>query len=181
MSGTRGMPAMVRSVVALTVICFVAACCLVGAHALTAPIIAEQTAAAKNAASRAVLPGSDSFTMVEGQQDVLNAHGGIDVYRADNGAGLVITVQSKGFGGAVELLVGFDPDGTVTGVMALEHSETAGVGTKALEEKYLAGYVGQSGDVAVDAVSGATVTSKAVRAAVQQAVAIFAEVREGTV
>ncbi len=181
MSGAKNIPAIVRSVAALTVICFVVAVCLVGAHALTAPIIAEQTAAAKNAASRAVLPGADSFTMVAGQESVLNEHGGIDVYRADNGAGLVITVQSKGFGGAVELLVGFDSDGTVTGVMALEHNETAGVGTKALEDKHLAGYVGQNGAFAVDAVSGATVTSKAVRAAVDAAAAIFAEVKEAAV
>ena len=94
--------------------------------------------------------------------------------------GYCVEVQSQGFGGPVTMTVGVDLNGTVTGVAIESHSETDRVGTAAMTPAALARYVGRSGtirpsgDNAVDAVSGATATSKAITAGVNRALNIVA-------
>lgn len=174
--------AFLQPVVVLTSICFIVAACLVTTNYFTKPVIEEMNARIKNQASQSVLPGADTFTKIEGfDEEILNL-GGVDAYRADNGAGIVVTVSSKGFGGQMELIVGYNPEGTVTGVQVLSASETPGVGSNALTEEYLSQYInltgqasfdGAEGENQVDAVSGATVTSKAVLKGMNTAEKIF--------
>ena len=85
-------------------------------------------------------------------------------------------------------MVGVNTNGEVTGVAITSHQETEGVGTDAMTEGYLAQYVGKSGTIrssgsnSVDAASGATATSEAVTACVNQALAIVANLdTEGSV
>ena len=94
--------------------------------------------------------------------------------------GYCVQVQSQGFGGPVTMSVGVDLDGTVTGVSIVSHNETDRVGTAAMTPSALSRYVGRSGTIrtsgnnAVDAVSGATATSKAITAGVNRALNIVA-------
>lgn len=101
-------------------------------------------------------------------------------YSEDEMVGYCVEVQTNGFGGVITMVVGVDLDGKVTGVAVTDHSETDSVGGLALTQDYLEGYVGLSGtirlsgDNAVDALSGATATSKAITAGVNRALAIVA-------
>lgn len=101
-------------------------------------------------------------------------------YRDNELMGYCVEVQSHGFGGPITMVVGVDLNGAVTGVAVTSHSETRGTGTRALEDSALSRYVGMSGTIrptggnAVDAVSGATSTSQAITAGVNQALAIVA-------
>ncbi len=94
--------------------------------------------------------------------------------------GYCVQVQSQGFGGPVTMTVGVDLNGAVTGVAIESHSETDRVGTEAMTPEALARYVGRSGTIrssgsnSVDAVSGATATSKAITAGVNRALNIVA-------
>lgn len=94
--------------------------------------------------------------------------------------GYCVEVQSQGFGGVITLVVGVDMDGKVSGVAVIDHHETNGVGTEAMARGALQRYVGRSGtlrtsgDNAVDTVTGATATSKAITAGVNRALAIIA-------
>lgn len=94
--------------------------------------------------------------------------------------GYCVEVQTPGFGGMITMVVGVDLDGKVTGVAVTDHKETLDMGTQALEESFLSRFVGRSGTIrlsganAVDAVSGATVTSKAIMTGVNQALAVVA-------
>ena len=94
--------------------------------------------------------------------------------------GYCVEVQSQGFSGPVTMTVGVDLNGAVTGVAVTSHSETDRVGTEAMTAGALARYVGRSGtirtsgDNAIDAVSGATATSKAITAGVNRALNIVA-------
>lgn len=94
--------------------------------------------------------------------------------------GYCVSVQSQGFGGPVTMTVGVDLNGAVTGVAIESHSETGRVGTEAMTPEALARYVGRSGTIrnsgsnSVDAVSGATATSKAITAGVNRALNIVA-------
>ena len=92
---------------------------------------------------------------------------------------------SKGYGGDIQLTVGIQSDGTVSGYSVLSISETAGLGMKAKEadfkdqfkdknvEKFTYTKTGESGDDMIDAISGATITTNAVTNAVDSALVYF--------
>ena len=94
--------------------------------------------------------------------------------------GYCVEVQSHGFGGVITMVVGVDLDGKVTGVAVTDHREDGATGQKAMTPEALSRYVGMSGTIrtegenAVDVVSGATATSKAITAGVNRALAIVA-------
>ena len=94
--------------------------------------------------------------------------------------GYCVEVQSQGFSGPITMTVGVDLNGAVTGVAVTSHSEANRVGTEAMTPEALERYVGRSGTIrpsgenAVDAVSGATATSKAITTGVNRALNIVA-------
>ena len=96
------------------------------------------------------------------------------VYESENG--WVVDSVVSGSQGDIELVVGVDRSYTVTGVSIIESKETAGLGAKASDPDWRAQFVGADTDVAVskdggtiDALTGATITSRAVTAAVNLA------------
>ena len=96
-----------------------------------------------------------------------------DVYKVEKGGalkGYCAKGVGVGFNGDIELMVGYDQSFTVIGVSIVTNSETPGVGSRALEASYLERYKGQSGeDADVDALSGATYSSRGVKAGVKDA------------
>lgn len=103
------------------------------------------------------------------------------VYKADD-VGFVVEVTPSGFGGTIDMVVGISTDGTVTGVSIISMSETSGLGANASKDSFRAQYVGASGTVAlnkdggeIDALTGATITSRAVTEGVNTALAVAAE------
>ena len=118
-----------------------------------------------------VLPGSTSFETeaYEGEDAAIQA-----VYKGENG--FVIQTSAYGYAGDIVMLVGVSNEGTVTGLVVRDMSETYGLGANALTDtEFLSQYLGTSGDAEVgnniDAITGATVSSKAVTRAVNAAVA----------
>ena len=96
--------------------------------------------------------------------------------------GYVVTSASRGFGGNVEIMVGIDLSQKITGVKILSHSETPGFGANCEKSDWLAQFEGMSGSLAiekdkgdVDALSGSTITSRAVTSAINKALAEVAE------
>ena len=81
--------------------------------------------------------------------------------------GYVLTVASKsGYNGEIRLALGIAQDGTIRGMRVLSHSETAGFGARCEDEEYVETFVGDTTVDDVDAISGATYTTKAIREAV---------------
>jgi electron transport complex protein RnfG len=136
--------------------------------------IAQQT---MNDAMQAVLPAVSYIDADVADDGEVNA-----VYAADNG-GWVVQVTETGSQGTITMMVGVSADLTCTGISITDSSETAGLGAVASQssekgEAFRAQFVGQSGTVAVtkeggsvDAISGATITSKAVCRGVTAALA----------
>ena len=89
--------------------------------------------------------------------------------------GYCLESTSAGFGGDMKLMVGYDANATLLGVRVISHSETPGLGARVCdnEEGALSRYAGKSGDLVwgqdIDGISGATISSKAVLAGVNQA------------
>ena len=174
----------VKPIVVLVVICLVASAALAGVNQVTAPIIAEQQEAAANAAYLAVLPEADGFEEVT-DFATTNVQ---SVLKATNGAGWVIKASAKGFGGDVPVVVGFDAGGAIVGIQFMENSETAGYGQKLVDGSeegvaFVQQFVGMTEAPVVgtniDAISGATVSSKAAASAVTTAINCFNEVALG--
>lgn len=95
------------------------------------------------------------------------------VYNGDTLIGYCVESASAGFGGDVALMVGYGADRALLGVSVIAHSETPGLGAKVAESAFLDQFKGQSGALVlgegVDAVSGATISSRAVTNAVNLA------------
>ena len=88
--------------------------------------------------------------------------------------GLLLGTSETGMGGLVSVAVGLDADGKIAQVEVTRHSETEGIGTKAIDampERFVGLATAEEID-AVDAVAGATVTSKALKAAVKTALGL---------
>ena len=105
-------------------------------------------------------------------------------YRDNTLIGYCITLNVNGFGGLINMTVGIDVDGTVTGIAVTDHSETLEMGTQALTQDYFESFIGRSGTIrthganSVDVVSGATVTSRAIADGVNKALSIVADMQE---
>lgn len=96
------------------------------------------------------------------------------VYKSD--IGYVIETATNGYVDEITMMVGVSNDGAVTGLVVKELSETYGLGANALNDiQFLHCFLNTTGDAEigtnVDAISGATVTSKAVTRCVNSAVA----------
>ena len=150
--------------VVLLLICLVVSGALALVYQVTAPAIAKINAQKAAEARQLVLPEADGFKPFEGKLP----EGVIEYYLADNGSGVVVTAQNKSFGGTLTLMVGFDNEGSITGVSVTKHVDTPGVGTKAMTPDYLEQYKGITKlddvggiklDSQVDEVTGSTVSS----------------------
>ena len=153
---------------------------------ITEEPIAQAKEAATVAALNEVLPAFDATETEELTIDELP----ITVYTATQSGSVtgyaVQTMTKAGFGGVVRLMVGFLPDGTVYNVNVLEQSETPGLGTKMTEEgnplitsiqgKQIDGTLKVKKDGGeVDALTAATISSRAYVDAVNRAYAAFAQ------
>ena len=116
--------------------------------------------------------------------------GAVYLVSGNNTYGYVVTVTSKeGYGGDIQFTVGFDMQGKVTGISMLSIAETAGLGMKAKEQDFLKQYVGKAGGSFVvdkdngaglpneiDAISSATITTRAVTKGVNGAYIAAAQI-----
>ncbi len=170
----------------LTAIALVAAAALAALNGVTKePIAAAQQAKVENAIS-AVLPAFDNLE--DRDVDGHLCHVGLDA--EGNMVGAAIEAgNDKGFGGHLQLMVGFDAQGNVSGYQILETHETPGLGAKADQwfQKDGKGCVVGTNPAenaltvkkdggSVDAISGSTITSRAFLGIVNDASAVFAQI-----
>ena len=177
--------------VTLFAICAVAALVLGVTNNITAPVIEERNIQASNEARKIVLSETDEFKELDGMNSdiVLEVYEGI---KDGQVIGYTIKTSSKGYGGAIELMVGISKDGKITGVEIGNHSETPGLGSKATEPMFKNQYVDKdvlnsllvvkgstNNDNEISAISGATITSNGVTNGVNAAMKIYNEKLSG--
>ena len=155
---------------------------------LTKGPIAEANAKALSDANQLVVPGFDNNPAEAPESIDLNG-ATYKIYKATKEGkfiGAAVESSANGFGGALNVLVGFDMDGNIIDYSLLSHAETPGLGSKAADwfKK------GQKGDITgknpgkkaltvkndegeVDAITASTITSRAFLSAVNAAYAAF--------
>jgi H+/Na+-translocating ferredoxin:NAD+ oxidoreductase subunit G len=112
---------------------------------------------------------------------------GVTIYslkKKNEPAGYAIkTYTDKGFSGHIELMAGFRTDGTINNIVVLHQKETPGLGTKMADPKFLNQFLGKNPETfqlkvkkdggQVDAITAATVSSRAFSDAMQRAYEAF--------
>ncbi len=149
-----GMGKYVVPTMVLVIICIIVTGALAYTYGITAPTIQKNLEERERLAAEEVL-------------------GGIE--------GVALKSQVKSYGGKLLAIVGISKSGEITGVKVLTHSDTPGLGTQPMKEEYLKQYIGLTevsadhinDDSAVDAVTGATISSNAIYHAVSQALANY--------
>ncbi len=171
-------------VLSLVTISVVAAGALAGVYVLTQASIEAQKKAKQEAAILAVLP--EGATIAEPEE--VN---GLTVYKAyidEQWVGTAVQTEENGFGGPQKIMVGFDAEGNIINYEVLEHQETPGLGDHIVEWFKNADKPGQNiigrkatgaftvskdgGDV--DAITAATISSRAFLTAINKAYAAYA-------
>ena len=154
---------------------------------VTKPKIEELQIETENRTKTAVLSSADSFSAAMTVSMDGTEYTYYEGYGSDGTViGYVITAVTKGYGGELSVMVGVNDDGAVSGIDFLSISETAGLGMNAQKDEFREQYVGKSGQIGVSknspseteiqALTGATITSKAVTAAVNDALKVYEEV-----
>lgn len=167
----------------LFVICLVVTALLAGTNLLTKDKIAEQSALEAEQSRKVVLSDADSFEEADGYY----------IGKANNETvGYVFQTEAKGYGGAVKVMTGISADGQITGVVILEHSETPGLGANAEKASFTDQFKQTAtekgitlvknkapSDGEIEAMTGASITSRAVTNAVNETITKYNTVKEG--
>lgn len=170
---------LIKDALILTAITLILGLALSGAKVATQPLVDKATEESTKRAYLKVCPG---YSSSEDITSSVNVAGGsfkaklnkVLECKNENGdkIGYIIEGTGKGFGGDLNLVIGFDSEGKTTGVEYKNTpSETPGLGMKTTERKFLDTWTDKTTDdvSSVDTISGATVSSSAFKDIVSMA------------
>ncbi|MBQ3677590.1 MAG: RnfABCDGE type electron transport complex subunit G [Bacteroidales bacterium] len=173
-------------VISLLVITLVAGLSLGFVQQVTKDPIANSKQQKQIEAISAVVPAFNNNPL-ETCEKVAVDDDSLAVYTAQNGDEIVgyaiLSSTNSGFGGNVQIMVGFNPDGTIYNTSVVTHQETPGLGDQMTTEKFRSQFIGfdcktkkarvkkDGGDV--DALTAATISSRAFCSAINKAYRAF--------
>jgi electron transport complex protein RnfG len=176
----------------LVLICFVVTACLAATNAATKGSIAAQAEKDAQESRLVALPEAGSF---EKSNAKLVSNKVIDCYEGKKGGqpiGWVITTKTASYGGDITVMTGIKKSGKVSGVVLTNTSDTPGLGLNAKKASFRDQYKqqvpangfevvknGKAGNGKINAMTGATISSKAVTEAVNNAIAEYKQVKGG--
>lgn len=202
MSKEKSRSTLVKDAVILFAITLIAGLALGFSHELTKDPIAKAEEEAKQKAYQSVYQDADKFEEEDAVSDkVDNAETFLKdkaltgakikevlVAKDESGTavGYVISfLATEGYGGEISLSMGMTNEGEITGLEVLSASETAGLGAKCKESRFKDQFAkknvdsieytkdGAKADNEIDAISGATITTKAVTKGVNAAISFL--------
>ena len=164
----------------LGIICLIATLVLAVTYEITRPKIEAQLKKEEQAALKEIIPNADYF-------DAKSADGiqYFEAVRAKNVIGYCLKITATGYCGYIRMIAGIDTKGVIKGISVLEQYETPGLGARIVEVKTGEGepwFLKQfKGKIAaniyvqkdINAITGATISSKAVTDAVRDAAKTF--------
>lgn len=184
-----------RAVVLLFLTACVGAGAMAAVNMLTEDVIENREADELKKTLRAVFPDAAEFiedrsVIAEGSSvlrfyaamDDSSVHTATETGLAETPAGFAVFAAPRGRGGVIELAVGVSYDGAVTYVSVLDTDEIQEIGAKVDDGSFLRQFRGKRagisvgrGENSIDAVAGATISSRAVIAGVNDALAAVGE------
>lgn len=164
----------------LFLICIVVAGILAFVNAVTLPIITANDQKIFEESMKKVLPDVSEFEEIK-EITYTPSEPGVEldsIYQSESGY-VATTICHEGYGGDIKVMVGITNEYKITNIEIMSMSETAGLGAKANNIEFTSQYSGLAENIGVEknnggsaekntisAISGATITSKAVTKAV---------------
>jgi electron transport complex protein RnfG len=143
----------------LALICVIAGASLAVVNSLTKSKILAQAQAEEAGGLKEVLPQADKFEPVKSGEDII-------YYKALDKDGKLIGVAFKasgqGYSSPVETIAGMLKDGTITAIKVISQNETPGLGARVTEPEFTSRFANKKDLNEVEAITGATISSKAV-------------------
>lgn len=135
-------------------------------NSVTKPIIDANALKAEQSNLEKLYPGAEfaPIDLVDAPETITKAFEVV-------GEGVVYKCENQGFKNPIVFLIGISNDGTFSGYTVLENGDTSGIGTRVNEAEFSDGFIGESIDKSIDTLSGATISSTAVKEAIEAAVA----------
>lgn len=188
-----------REVVKLGLVLFiitaVAAVVLAVSNNATSDMIAKVQNEANDAARREVLPQAESFKIIdESKMNEIKSKNGnilevfIGISKDKSIVGYTIKTATSGYGGNVEVITGISLEGKITGIKVVKHQETPGLGANSTKPEFQSQFNDKSTDKElivvktgakevneIQALTGATITSRSVTTGVNSAISIYNE------
>ena len=175
----------VRLGMTLMVVGLIAAVCLGLTYAVTKDKIAEQMELEEAKACVEALPGVKSADELEEEKELekkVRKHIP-DVEKVFKcSSGYIIILKVKGYGGPIWMAVGIGNDGSVKGISIISQNETPGLGANVEKKEFLGQFEGMTHQDTLEvgediqAITGATITSKAATKEVREALDAFNEI-----
>lgn len=172
----------------LGLVCFITALALALVNAATSENIQKQQIAQEKAAQLEVMPAGKDFKQKQWLDDSeFNYTEALD----ENGnlIGYIFKNSLHGYGGPITVNIGIDLTGQITGVKAIDLSETPNIGMKVSEDEFTEQFMGKTvglkstegkaGENEVETISGATVSSTAFIKVVQMSLDQYEKVVGG--
>ncbi len=159
----------------LLIICAFMAGLVSGVHTLTKEKIDNYNAEKRAVAFREFFPETVSSALSEITSEEVNAV--YELYDVDGELiGYSVDASASGYAGLVNVMVGITKDGEIKGIKVISHTETKGLTSEETANGFFSQFRGKKGSVTlgtdVEAMSGATISSKAVTKAVQKALSL---------
>ena len=159
----------------LIMACFISGCVIGVVYFITAPVAAQKAEIMKQDSMKELVKDAESFKPVSGKDNWFEAQ------KAGKTIAYVVPGESKGYGGKIKMLVAVTADGKVIDYSILEHNETPGLGDNASKPAFRSQFKDKSSEQLVvvkdkskaeniQAMTGATISSRAVTKAVKGAV-----------
>lgn len=165
----------IKIAINLTGACVISGLIIAGTYFFTNDTAVQKEAELKNLTLKSMVIEADSYQPITGKTDWYSAS------KDGQTIAYIVPAESKGYGGAMKLLVAVTPDGLVKNFNILESKETPGLGDKAAKPQFSEQLLGKSATQlivtkdpgnkeGIMAISGATITSRAVTLGVKNAV-----------
>lgn len=168
----------------LTAACFISGAVIAGTYYVTAPIAAQKAIQLKNDSMKSLVKDAEGFKPVNGKTDW---------YVAEKGGqpiAYIIPAETKGYGGAIKMLVAVTKDAKVIDFNIVSANETPGLGDNASKPKFRNQFNGKTSENLevtkdpsqtdkIQAMTGATISSRAVTKGVKEAVDQYKEFAGG--
>lgn len=183
------MKEMIKITISLVVIFVTAGVIMASVFAKTAPIMAEAQRREKEEALKRLMPEAEKITEA-GKWEPFGKHA--EYYEGKKGndtIGYIASTYGKGYSSYISILVAVDPDMKVKKISILSHGETPGLGDEIEQEYFKKRFEGKALEQLevvktettdkIQAISGATISSRAVTNGVREAVKLLKEKYQG--
>ena len=169
--------------VVLLIIAAVSGAILGITYTITKEPIAKQVKLEEEKALKDIFPEATSFNLTTAKDNYIYH----EVYSKDKLIGYAIDASGKGFSGIIKIKIGLNPDKkTIKNIKIVKQGETPGLGTRIKRKKFTEQFMNKtlkqillkkdSNKGSIDAITGATISSRAVSEAVQKSITEFLKI-----